>query len=100
MAEPTAIILYTSNICGHSWAVERFMKEQDIVVKLVNIDDDPEARQRVMEINRGYASVPTLVFPDGTHLTEPSFRQLREKLGVSKPGMMERIRGVLGRDAE
>jgi mycoredoxin len=101
MAEtPTEIIMYTSNFCGHSWAVEKFMKEQGVPVQLINIDQDPQARQRLMEINRGYASVPTLLFPDGTQLTEPSFRQLREKLAISKPGLVDKVRKALGRDAD
>ena len=40
------------------------------------------AAERVMEINRGYRSVPTIVFPDGSHLTEPRTDVLKEKLGA------------------
>ena len=46
-----------------------------------------------MEINHGNASVPTLVFPDGSTLTEPSDQALRQKLnglgfevGPASPG--------------
>lgn len=76
------IILYTSKFCGHAWIVERFMRENEIDVELINIDGNHQARQQVMAINNGYASVPTLIFPDGTHLTEPSLAQLRQKLGL------------------
>jgi mycoredoxin len=46
----------------------------------VDISRDDVARQRVREINEGLESVPTLEFPDGDTLTEPSLRELEEKL--------------------
>jgi len=95
VSEP--IIVYTSTFCPHSWSVERFLKAQDVSIKLVNIDKDPQARQEVMALNRGYASVPTLIFPDGAQLTEPSFRQIRAKLGVETPSLLVRIKGIFGR---
>ena len=94
MAEP--IVVYTSSFCAHSWGVERFLKSNDISIKLINIDKDPQARQDLMAVNRGYASVPTLIFPDGTQLTEPSFGQIRDKLGIDTPSLIERIKGFLG----
>lgn len=48
----------------------------------INISFDATARQRVIEINHGNASVPTLVFPDGSTLTEPSDQALRQKLNA------------------
>lgn len=90
------ITLYTSRFCGHSWAVERFMKEHKIPIQQISIDGDPEARSQVMTINNGYASVPTLIFPDGTTLTEPSFRQLRTKLGLEQTSLIKKVRKLLG----
>lgn len=91
------IIMYSSSFCGHSLIVERFLKKQGIAAKLINIDHDAEARSQVMALNNGYASVPTLIFPDGSHLTEPSFGDLRAKLGISNPGLMDRLRRLFGR---
>ncbi len=48
----------------------------------IDIRRDAQARDRVREINNGYESVPTLVFPDGSTLTEPPAGQLRRKLGA------------------
>ena len=89
------IILYASNFCSHSWAVERFITQNEIPVEIIRIDQDMEARERLVEINNGYASVPTLVFPDGSHLTEPSLGQIRAKLGMENPGLIERIKKML-----
>jgi mycoredoxin len=49
---------------------------------MLNIDKDPEARKAVEQMNRGMRSVPTLVFPDGSILVEPSTYQLQQKLGL------------------
>lgn len=95
MSEP--IIVYTSTFCPHSWSVERFLKSNDVPIKLVNIDKDLQARQEVMAANRGFASVPTLIFPDGSQLTEPSFGQIRAKLGIESPSLLKRITGIFGR---
>lgn len=93
------ITLYTSNWCAHSMSVEGFLEKNEITVNMINIDGDQEARQRLIEINGGYASVPTLIFPDGSKLTEPSFGQLRQKLNLEPPpGMVDRIRSLIGRD--
>ena len=97
MTQAPPIILYTSPFCSHSWAVERFMAQNDVPVKIIRIDQDMEAREHVLKINNGYASVPTLVFPDGTTLTEPSFGELRHKLGIENPGLIKRIKSVIGK---
>jgi mycoredoxin len=91
------VTLYVSNWCSHSRSVERFLERNDIPVHKIKIDGDSEARAELIDINDGYASVPTLVFPDGSKMVEPSLNQLRHKLGLeSEPGLMGRIRGVLG----
>jgi len=46
----------------------------------VDLEGNAEATDFVMNINRGYQSVPTIVFPDGTILVEPNWEQLRAKL--------------------
>ncbi|UCG22831.1 MAG: NrdH-redoxin [Chloroflexota bacterium] len=91
------INLYVSNWCAHSRSVEGFLDRNNITVNKIKIDGDQQARAELVEINDGYASVPTLVFPDGSKLTEPSLSQLRAKLGLeSEAGLVGRIRGILG----
>ena len=91
------ITMYTSSWCAHSLSVKAFLKRNEVPVNLVNIDGNNEAREALIQLNGGYASVPTLVFPDGTKLTEPSIGQLRQKLALpSPPGLAERIRQIFG----
>ncbi len=54
-----------------------------IPFRWIDIDKDTEARSFVEQTNSGFRSVPTLLFPDGSTLTEPSDSQLRRKLGLS-----------------
>jgi mycoredoxin len=46
----------------------------------VDIDKEPSAAETVLELNGGYRTVPTIVFPDGRVLVEPSRRQLEAAL--------------------
>lgn len=94
MLEP--IVIYTSKYCFHSRSVERFFNTQDILVEYINIDGNPEAREKLMAMNRGYASVPTLLFPDGTQLTEPSLGEIKTKLGIEDSGLIDRLKGLVG----
>jgi len=92
---PESVTVYTSSYCLHSRSVVRFLKKNDIPAEIISIDGDREAKELVMSINNGYASVPTVVFSDGTHLTEPSYKQLREKLDLEKPTLSQRLKGLI-----
>jgi mycoredoxin len=92
---PESVTVYTSSYCLHSRSVVRFLKKNDIPAEIISIDGDREAKELVMSINNGYASVPTVIFPDGTHLTEPSYKQLREKLDLEKPTLSQRLKALI-----
>lgn len=81
--EPTPIILYGHATCPQLPPVLGLLKTARVPYEYINIHHDEAARERVRTINNGYESVPTLVFPDGTTLTEPSARALSAKLTES-----------------
>ncbi len=64
-------------------------------MEVVNIDEVAGARQQLRELNGGYASVPTLIFPDGQRLVEPSLRSLKQKLHIEEEGVLDKILGRL-----
>jgi mycoredoxin len=70
------LIIYTTTWCGDCRRVKKLLDDHKIGYTEINIDQDPQAAQLVETINGGYRSVPTLVFPDGTTLTEPSNPEL------------------------
>jgi mycoredoxin len=78
--ESVEIIMYGTHWCGDCFRSENLLKRRNISYRYVDIDEDAHARDFVLEVNGGYASVPTIIFPDGDILVEPSNRELEEKL--------------------
>ncbi|MEP7136263.1 MAG: FAD-dependent oxidoreductase [Chloroflexota bacterium] len=79
---PETITLYGTSWCPDCKQSKHFFGEQRIPYLYVDIEQDVEAMAFVEKTNRGMRSIPTIVFPDGTVLVEPSNAQLAEKLGM------------------
>jgi len=85
-SHPTAsslIVLYGTPWCGDCARARRFLESKGIPYHYVDISDEPEAIALVERVNNGYRSVPTIIFPDGSVLIEPSNKTLAGKLGLS-----------------
>ncbi len=76
------LTLYGTQWCKDCKRSKAFLGEQRIPYKLVDIEEDAEAMALVEKVNNGSRSVPTMVFPDGSVLVEPSNAELAEKLGL------------------
>lgn len=76
-------MLYGHPYCPMVGPVKRLLDGAGVEYEYVNIHQDEAGRSRVREINDGNESVPTLIFPDGSTLTEPSTSQLRAKLSAA-----------------
>jgi len=74
------IVLYGSPTCPMVSPVRNTLERANADYDYVDIYLNPEARKRVVEINNGNASVPTVTFPDGSSLTEPNEAILKAKL--------------------
>lgn len=74
------IKLYAHPTCPSVPPVTAMLKGANVAYEYINIHQDETAREFVREVNNGYESVPTLLFPDGTTLTEPSTSALKDKL--------------------
>jgi mycoredoxin len=74
------IILYGSPTCPMVSPVRNTLERANANYEYVDIYLNPDARKRVLEINNGNASVPTVTFPDGSSLTEPNEAILKAKL--------------------
>ena len=70
------LIVYGVNWCGDCQRVRSFLMKNQIEFEFINIDDDKEGEQIVLKHNHGFRSVPTIVFPDGTIMVEPSISEL------------------------
>jgi thioredoxin reductase (NADPH) len=77
-----SIVLYSTAWCPDCRRTKQFLGEQRIPYVNVDIEHDAEAMAFVEQVNNGMRSTPTIVFPDGSILVEPSNAQLAEKLGI------------------
>ncbi len=80
---PDGIILYGTTWCGDTRRARRVFDENNIPYTWIDIDQDMDARKYVESVNRGYRSVPTILFQDGSMLVEPTTIELRKKLGIA-----------------
>src|SRR5437879_4014899 len=78
------LIVYATTWCGDCFRTRRFLNRHRIPYRWIDVDRDTNAALRVLQINRGQRSVPTLIFPDGSVMTEPSDRTLARKLGIDR----------------
>ena len=76
------IVFYGTAWCPSSLWARRLLAKNDIEYRWVNIDKDPEGCAYVEEVNNGFRSVPTILFPDGSLLVEPTISELSRKLGL------------------
>ena len=74
------LVMFTTTWCGYCVRLKRFLDREGIAYREVNIEDDPEAAAFVMSVNGGNRTVPTLRFPDGSALTNPSPAEVNAQL--------------------
>jgi len=82
-APAAAVTMYTTNWCGYCMRLKKLMQREGIEFAEVNIEEVDGAADVVMAANGGNQTVPTLVFTDGTALTNPSIDQVKAQLAGS-----------------
>jgi len=73
------IILYGTGWCFATRRARSYLEKNEIPYRYIDIDKDQEACVYVEKVNNGYRSVPTIIFPDGSILVEPSESELENK---------------------
>ena len=76
----TGIKLFGTGWCYDTRKSRRVFTELGLDYDYIDIDENSEGRLFVETVNHGNRSVPTILFPDGSTLVEPSTQILREKL--------------------
>lgn len=72
--------MYGGDLCALSPAVRSLLDRAKADYEYISISRNRAARERVMALNNGQASVPTLLFPDSSTLTEPTLAELTTRL--------------------
>jgi mycoredoxin len=78
MAPP--LTMYTTPWCAFCRRLKRQLAADGIEMTEIDIEQDPAAAEYVMSVNGGFQTVPTVVFPDGSALTNPSATKVKERL--------------------
>jgi glutaredoxin-like protein len=76
------IRVYGTNWCPDCARAKKVLNQHQIAFKWIDIERDPEAADYVVKVNNGNRSVPTIIFPDGTRLVEPSNSELEKKIAT------------------
>jgi mycoredoxin len=74
------LTVYATRWCPDCHQARSVLDANGVSYRWIDIEEQPDAVQQVLAINGGYRSVPTIVFPDGQVLVEPTRPQLLEAL--------------------
>ena len=72
--------MYSTSWCGYCKRLKSQLNDLGITFEEVNIEEVPGTAEIVEKVNNGNQTVPTLVFSDGSAMTNPSAKQVQEKL--------------------
>lgn len=81
--KPAQIVMYAVEWCPDCRRAKFFFKRKKIDVLEVDVNSDEKAEAFVKELNNGFRSVPTIIFPDGSMMVEPSSADLEAKFSQS-----------------
>jgi thioredoxin reductase (NADPH) len=82
------IKLYGASWCSDCKRAKRFLGDQRVPFEWHDIEQDPRNLEVVHERNDGNNVIPTIVFQDGTSLSEPTNEELANKIGLDRTAMM------------
>ena len=74
--------MFTTPWCGYCHRLKSQLDREGIPFSIVDIEAEPEHAFTVEQANGGNQTVPTLLFADGSTLTNPSVAQVKDKLAA------------------
>ena len=77
----STLTMYSTTWCGYCRRLKSQLAREGISFDEADIEQDTDAAAFVMSVNGGNQTVPTVRFPDGSALTNPSIADVRTKLG-------------------
>jgi mycoredoxin len=82
-ADMTAgLTIYSTPWCGYCHRLMKQLDREGVAYATVDIEQEPSAAQFVMDVNGGNQTVPTVVFADGSALTNPSIKDVLARVGA------------------
>ena len=68
--------------CPHCKRVKKFLTSHRVPYRNVDLDQLPQAVDRLRELQNGGQIIPTVIYADGTHDVNPSDEVLAERIGI------------------
>ena len=81
------IKVYGASWCGDCRRAKKFLGDQRVSYEWFDIEQDPSLIPFIQGLNDGKNIIPTIIFPDGSHLSEPSDEELANKLALERTAM-------------
>lgn len=78
----TSLRVLGTSWCGDCARSKAFLQRHGVVFEWTDIELDDDAASEVEALNDGHRIVPTIIFPDGDVLVEPSDGELATKLDI------------------
>jgi thioredoxin reductase (NADPH) len=82
-AEDLGITVIGAGWCPHCKRVKKFLTSHRVPYRNIDIDQHPQAVDRLKELQNGGQIIPTVVYADGTHDVNPSDEVLAGRIGLS-----------------
>ena len=74
--------MYSTQWCGYCKRLKSDLQRAGIKFTEIDIEHDAESAALVEKTNNGNQTVPTLIFTDGTSMTNPSLAKIKEHLAL------------------
>lgn len=76
------LTMYSTPWCGYCHRLKSQLDREGIAYEVIDIEGDEDAAVYVMTVNGGNQTVPTIRFPDGSALTNPTIAQVKAQLAT------------------
>lgn len=76
------LVVYGTDWCPDVRRSRAMLDRAGVPYRYVNLEQDADATRLVRKLQHGSRRIPTLVWPDGDHLVEPTDEELRARLGT------------------
>ncbi|MEO9180566.1 MAG: FAD-dependent oxidoreductase [Acidimicrobiales bacterium] len=80
----TPLKVYGASWCPDCRRAKQFLASHRIPYEWIDLEEFPEKTAEVEALNDGKRIIPTIIFPDGTFLAEPSNDQLADRIGLAR----------------
>lgn len=76
------LTIYSTQWCGYCHRLMKQLDREGVPYAVVDIEHDATAADYVMSVNGGNQTVPTVVFRDGSAMTNPSLAQVKAQIAA------------------